>query len=182
MASSQLTLSLDFLTDAAHLLRGAAPETSAHLMRHRAQVASHAGVAQHELQQQHVCSACGRIMLPGRGACVRLETRRARRKGAAQPAQRPPPARAKILTCDRCRRRTEIKLAAPEPAVGRREGATAMAKQTDSRTTAKPTESRKTANASSKQRAKNRKSGLQALLSRQQQSPASLTLADFVGK
>ncbi|KAM4060104.1 RNAse P rpr2/Rpp21/SNM1 subunit domain-containing protein [Hirsutella rhossiliensis] len=82
MASSQLTASLDFLTDAAHLLRGAAPETSAHLMRHRADLLSHANVPQHELQRQHVCSACGHIMIHGQAP----EQAVRRRKGPRLPA------------------------------------------------------------------------------------------------
>lgn len=190
MASSQLTASLDFLTDAAHLLRGAAPETSAHLMRHRADLVSHANVPQHELRQQHVCSACGHIMMPGQGGTrVKLETckaRQGRAAGTRKKASREAPTRTKILTCGRCQRLTKINLAAPEKSVRRRKGTRPAAGQAT--TTAKKTDlsdaPKKTANATSKQRAKNRKAGLQALLSQQKQeaSASSLTLADFMRK
>ncbi|KAF4510949.1 hypothetical protein G6O67_002793 [Ophiocordyceps sinensis] len=168
MTSSQLTASLDFLTDAAHLLRGAAPETSAHLMRHRADLVSHANVPQHELRQQHVCSACGHIMMPGQGGTrVKLETCKARQGRAAGTRKNASP---------------------PEKSVRRRKGTRPAAGQATTTATAKKTDlsdaPKKTANATSKQRAKNRKAGLQALLSQQQQqaSASSLTLADFMRK
>lgn len=189
MASSQLTATVDFLADAAHLLHSAAPETSAHLMRHRADLLSHANVPQHDLQRQQVCAACGHILVPGQGTTVKLETRAARRGKAARASTKPPleaAKRTKVLTCGRCQRLTKIGLAAPERAVRRRKGAKPPAGEA-TRTTAKkgaPCDaSKSTANASSKQRAKSRKAGLQALLSQQQQQQqSSLTLASFMGK
>ncbi|KAF4585640.1 DUF866 domain protein [Ophiocordyceps camponoti-floridani] len=59
MASTDLTTRLNFLTDAAHLLHSSAPETSAHLMRHRSVLMSRSGFTQPPLQRQHVCSAEG---------------------------------------------------------------------------------------------------------------------------
>ncbi|KJZ80473.1 hypothetical protein HIM_00323 [Hirsutella minnesotensis 3608] len=194
MASAHLTASLNFLTDAAHLLRGTAPETSAHLMRHRADLVSHADATQHELHRQHVCSACGHIMMPGRGTTVKLEARRPRqlsraRKGqvAGGPekdgtgAQGP----SKVISCGRCQRLTKIDLPAPEPPARRKHPRLmpATAQATAAKEAEAPDAAKKSANASSKKRAKNRKAGLQELLSRQQQiSTKSLTLADFVGK
>ncbi|RDA89046.1 hypothetical protein CP533_2360 [Ophiocordyceps camponoti-saundersi (nom. inval.)] len=75
MNSDQLAAKVDFLTDAAHLLRGSAPETSAHLMRHRSDLMSLAGVPQPQLQRQHVCSACGHIMIPGKGALAQTKAK-----------------------------------------------------------------------------------------------------------
>ncbi|RCI11764.1 hypothetical protein L249_7148 [Ophiocordyceps polyrhachis-furcata BCC 54312] len=53
MNSDQLAAKVDYLTDAAHLLRSSAPETSAHLMRYRSDLMSQAGVPQPQLQRQH---------------------------------------------------------------------------------------------------------------------------------
>ncbi|RDA88465.1 hypothetical protein CP532_6670 [Ophiocordyceps camponoti-leonardi (nom. inval.)] len=176
MNSDQLAAKFDFLTDAAHLLRSSAPETSAHLMRHRSDLMSVAGVPQSQLQRQHVCSACGHIMVPGKGTTVKLETIRARKRRAKpSEAQR----RFQIITCGRCERPTRIPLDNPGPSTK-----TARTK-THSKAKGKTTEPceapKKSANASSKQRAKDRKAGLQALLSRQQPNGrSSLTLTDFM--
>ncbi|CAK7239072.1 MAG: hypothetical protein STHCBS139747_000494 [Sporothrix thermara] len=69
---------LRFLTDAAHLMRQADPETSAHLMSRRIDLASTAQAAavaagnapavalpQTDVQRQHVCTSCGLILIPG---------------------------------------------------------------------------------------------------------------------
>ncbi|KAL1896773.1 hypothetical protein Sste5346_004406 [Sporothrix stenoceras] len=82
---------LRFLTDAAHLLRQSAPETSAHLMRRRIDIALNsqaqaaataastgstgplssstsapiAALPQNDIQRQHVCTSCGLILIPG---------------------------------------------------------------------------------------------------------------------
>ncbi|CAK7201961.1 hypothetical protein SEUCBS139899_004677 [Sporothrix eucalyptigena] len=73
-ASAQLR----FLTDAAHLMRQAAPKTSAHLMSRRIDLASTpqatdvaaatapiAALPQTDTQRQHVCTSCGLILIPG---------------------------------------------------------------------------------------------------------------------
>lgn len=186
MASGQLAAGLNYLTDAAHLLRGTAPEASAHLMRHRADLLFHNGLAQHELQRQHVCAACGHIMVPGQETTLKLEAHKALRKidrrkqsaGKAERAQAPCRGPSKALTCGRCRRVTRIGLQAPEPAIRRRAARLPATKKTEA-----PEAPKVSANASSKKRAKNRKGGLQALLSGQQQkSASSLTLADFMTK
>ncbi|EPE05287.1 rnase p rpr2 rpp21 snm1 subunit domain-containing protein [Ophiostoma piceae UAMH 11346] len=87
-AAASTTAQLRFLTDAAHLLRQTAPETSAYLMHHRTDVlaqnlaasasssttasnsiASSAQAAlaftQSDAQRQHVCTCCGHILIPG---------------------------------------------------------------------------------------------------------------------
>ena len=87
-AAASTTAQLRFLTDAAHLLRQTAPETSAYLMHHRTDVlaqnlaasssssttasnsiASSAQAAfaftQTDAQRQHVCTCCGHILIPG---------------------------------------------------------------------------------------------------------------------
>jgi hypothetical protein len=194
MASDQLKTGLLYLTDAAHLLRQTAPETSAHLMRQRDDLMFHNKLAQHELQRQHVCGACGHIMIPGDGSSLKLRPqprlRNRRRKQVAQASQaasrkdqETPKSTttgpAKIISCGHCKRVTEISLPAPETAMRRK----ALRASADKKMA--PTVSQKpklTANANSKKRAKNRKGGLQALLSGQQQRPTnSLSLADFMG-
>ncbi|PFH55817.1 hypothetical protein XA68_17571 [Ophiocordyceps unilateralis] len=183
MASDQLAAKLRFLTDAAHLLRSSAPETSDHLMRHRSGLMSLAGLFQPQLQRQHVCSACGHIMVPGEGTVVRLETIRCRKRDAKASAAKASRGRFKVVTCGRCQRPTRIGLDAPGPTT-KAAIAKAHTKLKAKTKTTGPCEAPKTsANASSKQRAKDRKAGLQALLSRQQPASAgSLTLADFMRK
>lgn len=184
---------ITFLTDAAHLLRFTAPETSAHLLSQRAALLYSNDLAPSELERQHACAACGHIMIPGQGTQLKLETLRASRKKTARtkpsksqtptrktqpPAE--PPQRSKDFTCGLCARVTRIPLPAPEP-VARQKAAKAKAKMqkaAESVEVQKPA----TANASSKKRAKNRKAGLQALLSGQQRPSNPLSLADFMMK
>ncbi|TFA99236.1 hypothetical protein CCMA1212_008899 [Trichoderma ghanense] len=184
---------ITFLTDAAHLLRLAAPETSAHLLSQRAALLYSNDLTPSDLERQHVCAACGHIMIPGQGTQLKLETLRTSRKKAAgakasksrtslrktQPPAKPPQ-RSKDFTCGLCARVTRIPLPAPEP-VARQKAAKAkarMQKAAESVEAQKPA----TANASSKKRAKNRKAGLQALLSGQQRPSNPLSLADFMMK
>ncbi|KAL6861011.1 hypothetical protein J3F83DRAFT_747054 [Trichoderma novae-zelandiae] len=184
---------ITFLTDAAHLLRIAAPETSAHLLSQRAALLYSADLAPSDLERQHVCAACGHIMIPGQGTRLKLETLRAsRQKTSTSRALKIPtstrktqppaktPQRSKAFTCGLCARVTRIPLPAPEPAT-RQKAAKAkarMQKATENVESQKPA----TANASSKKRAKNRKAGLQALLSGQQRQSNPLSLADFMMK
>ncbi|CAK7227548.1 hypothetical protein SCUCBS95973_006577 [Sporothrix curviconia] len=69
---------LHFLTDAAHLMRQAAPGTSAYLMSRRIDIASAsqaaavaagtapiAALPHTDVQRQHVCTSCGLILVPG---------------------------------------------------------------------------------------------------------------------
>ncbi|KAL3959894.1 hypothetical protein ACCO45_005011 [Purpureocillium lilacinum] len=180
MASSghqqQLARDLDFLTDAAHLLRETAPDASAHFMRHRADLMFHNNLDQHELQRQHVCSACGHIMIPGLGeTTLRLQRLKSRQQdwkkrstGAARSRVEEPAAAqgpSKELTCGRCHRVTRA----------------SAAKRTE-QPPVTAASVKATANASSKKRAKNRKGGLQALLAGQQKPAPSLSLADFMKK
>ncbi|KYK61240.1 uncharacterized protein DCS_02382 [Drechmeria coniospora] len=193
MASAHIATDLRYLTDAAHLLRNSAPDTAAHLMRHRAGLMSHNNLCQHELQRQHVCSACGNIMVPGQDTGVRLEssctrTRRpsgkktdlrsaSKSKGVAPHSSDEGPT--KVLTCGRCHRVTRVNLPAPPSAVRPQATKKKVKMATES---SAASSSKLSTNASSKKRAKNRKAGLQALLSGQQQQSASLSLADFMRK
>ncbi|KAG6030533.1 hypothetical protein E4U41_007804 [Claviceps citrina] len=187
MARQKLPADLGFLTDAAHLLRQAAPETSAYLMRQRAELMHLNGLAQHETQRQHVCGACGHIMMPGQGTELKLERRprpraekRTERKGGVDRA----PSRAgptKSITCGHCRRITRISLPPPDAVQRRKKPQTPAAARAEGAVPA-PHAQKATANASSKKRAKGRKGGLQALLSGQQHKASnSLSLADFMG-
>ncbi|KOS22532.1 hypothetical protein ESCO_001722 [Escovopsis weberi] len=201
-APPELAASLNYLTDAAHLLRTAAPETSAHLMSQRASLLYHHGMAVSETQRQHVCGACGHIMIPGQGTRITLESKKGRqgrqdrksRKGsghhhhtakAKQAAAASGPV--KVISCGLCDRATRTCLPAPERATRRRMTMPKAKKQVDMVdkrqapiTSAANVTANVTANASSKKRAKSRKAGLQALLSGQQQRQSNpLSLADF---
>lgn len=188
MASDELSAGLNYLIDAAHLLRQKAPETSAHLMRQRDDLMLHNNLTQHEVQRQHVCGACGHIMIPGDKTLLKLEPReihRLRRQAASQKKKKQdkpnaaPSGPTKSISCGHCGRDTTISLPAPEAATRRKISRASAAKKT---VPAEPQNQKMTANASSKKRAKNRKGGLQALLSAQQQKSAtSLSLADFMG-
>ncbi|KAM5357918.1 hypothetical protein ACJZ2D_015778 [Fusarium nematophilum] len=182
MALSELPGTVDFLTDAAHLLRMTAPETSAHLMSQRGHLLREHGILPSDVQRQHVCGGCGLIMIPGQGSTLKIDARKEiRRKvnGAksttAKPAQEPA-GPCKVFHCDSCQRDTKISLPPPGPAVRRKAAIPSKVKKPTPLEAAKPT-----ANASSKKRAKNRKAGLQALLSGQkQQTTNPLSLAHFM--
>lgn len=65
MHSSDLSPHIHFLNDAAHLLSHASPETSAFLMRRRNELLVENDIPISDTQRQHICSACGHIMIPG---------------------------------------------------------------------------------------------------------------------
>ncbi len=137
------------------------------------------------VQRQHVCGACGHIMITGDGTTLKLQSRRELRRKQGNQQQTPSRVqdqaaeRVKTVTCGRCSKTTTADLAPPDRIVRRK-----AARQPD-QAKAQPSGTPKpvTANASSKKRAKNRKAGLQALLSGQQQQKANpLTLGDFMRK
>ncbi|KAH6608058.1 hypothetical protein Trco_004371 [Trichoderma cornu-damae] len=175
---------INYLTDAAHLLRNVAPETSAHLLSQRAGLVYSHDIAPSDLQRQHVCAACGHIMIPGQGTELRLDTLRPSRRKTRplDKAVKPGSARERFkdFSCGFCARVTRIPLPAPDPVTRR--------KAIHAKTQTKPASNAEgqkpaTANAGSKKRAKSRKAGLQALLSGQQQRQSNqLSLADFMMK
>ncbi|KAG5974571.1 hypothetical protein E4U58_002845 [Claviceps cyperi] len=190
MTSQRLSTDLGFLTDAAHLLRQTAPETSAYLMRSRAELMHHNGLAQHETQRQHVCGACGHIMIQGQQSKLTLERcprskapgkRTGSERSAAKASTMTKQGPAKSIICGLCKRITRIRLPPPQ-AVHRRKKLQMRAAGNNSNVAVPELDDHKpTANASSKKRAKNRKGGLQALLAGQQNKPgSSLSLADFM--
>lgn len=183
MASKQLSDAAEYLTDAAHLLRTQAPQTSAHLMAYRNGLLIHHDLSTSDVQRQRVCGACGNIHLPGTGSSVKLESRTASRKKGRRPsAQRAASDKGpvQVVSCGFCSRQTKIDMTAPGPAARRKLGQPSKMKAAAPVTSEAP---KPTANATSKKRAKNRKAGLQALLSgQQQQSPSPLSLADFMSK
>lgn len=204
MDSMQLDLQLGYMTDAAHFLRAAAPETSAWLMTRRNELMLQHGAAQSNVQRQHVCNACGHIMVPGEGSTLRTETQKAPRGARKTKAVRirDPAAEdgktrstesnartvmTKILTCGHCDAASRISIPIPPRPAGLKAGVGATGSATAESTRAGPGESSKRSdNASSKKRAKNRKAGLQALLSKSQAASShgsrSLSLADFMQK
>ncbi|KAI2463347.1 hypothetical protein F4781DRAFT_126802 [Annulohypoxylon bovei var. microspora] len=205
MASDNLPENLGFLTDAAHLLIKTAPETSAYLMAQRDSLMFHNDLERSDMQRQHVCGACGHIMIPGHGSELKLEASKAiRRKKNAKRSSAfkslnekkvSAPGCRKRFTCGMCNQYTDIPVPPAAPISRRR-----LSKLT------KPTKhlplvasnsnkhvpilepAKASANASSKKRAKSRKQGLQALLQQAQsstskpQSGLGLSLSDFMLK
>ncbi|GAO16545.1 uncharacterized protein UV8b_06177 [Ustilaginoidea virens] len=186
MASQHISAGIAYLTDAAHLLYQTAPETSAHLMKQRNDLMLRNGLAQHPVQRQHVCGACGHIMIPGLGTSttsLKLEARKSRRGGKEAATNKEQDGSAErggptqVITCGLCTRVTRTELPAPEPVVRRKAGRPSSTPANK----AGPSDRKMTANASTKKRARSRKGGLQALLAGQQQkSTSSLSLADFM--
>jgi hypothetical protein len=185
MAVSELPGTIDFLTDAAHLLRATAPETSAHLMSQRGHLLQQYGVILSDVQRQHVCGGCGIIMILGQEATLKLDARKSLQKktkskrssgnSTPKPTQ-DPQGPCKILHCDNCQRDAKIVMPPPGPVVRRK---TAQSKV--KKVSAPVEQPKQTSNASSKKRAKNRKAGLQALLSGQkQQTTNPLSLSHFM--
>ncbi|KAF4343394.1 DUF866 domain protein [Fusarium beomiforme] len=185
MAASELPGTIEFLTDAAHLLRTTAPETSAHLMSQRGLLLQQYGVSLSDVQRQHVCGGCGLIMIPGQEASLKLDARKSIQKKikgkklgvtSAPKSTQNPEGPCKVLHCDNCQRDTKINIAPPGPAVRRK---TAQAKV--KKVSAPIEQPKQSSNASSKKRAKNRKAGLQALLSgHKQQTSNALSLSNFM--
>ncbi|KAI1506344.1 hypothetical protein F5X99DRAFT_236 [Biscogniauxia marginata] len=204
MATDTLPASLNFLSDAAHLLATTAPETSAHLMSQRNSLMFNNHLHQSDVQRQHVCGCCGRIMIFGQGDRLKLEakkTLRKKRSSQKSSAERVVTKHGcqKTITCGMCDRYTKISIPRAAPIPRRRQKKQPLASSTavdtplnnthsNSQSLAPgpdaPANARSSANASSKKRAKSRKQGLQALL---QQSASSkpqvgfgLSLADFM--
>ncbi|KAF6810584.1 Zinc finger protein ZPR1 [Colletotrichum sojae] len=192
MDVSTLPTHLNFLNDAAHLLRASALETSAYLMNHHNELMFLNDVELSDTRRQHVCGACGHIMIPGQGTTLKLETEKAFKKRRSTKAKANAPkdeaeqrrGMHKLFTCGHCTHTTKVSFPPPHPVVRRRtkvEKVSAKNQQPAAAEPAKPA----TANSSSKKRAKNRKAGLQALLSQAKTSSSSgrsLSLADFARK
>ncbi|KAH7636175.1 hypothetical protein B0T09DRAFT_34060 [Sordaria sp. MPI-SDFR-AT-0083] len=130
-SSTELSATLDFLTDAAHLLATTAPETSAYLMNQRGNLMFENELPpQSDVHRQHVCRCCGHIMIPGQGSTLKFEHQKAVRKRAKAgqkftktPVQTkrqihlPEPRKGPVkrITCGHCKKQTEIKFPAPAP-------------------------------------------------------------------
>lgn len=132
---SHISAHADFLNDAAYLMRLSAPETSAYLMDHRNGLLSANGVEFTARQQQHVCAACGHIMIPGYQseiklmASKRLREKKPQRSGRGKSAGTAPSAlnkprdqrrlgSTKKFECGLCHESTMIDLG-PAPRISR---------------------------------------------------------------
>ena len=124
-----LQMHLNYMTDAAYLLRVSAPETSAYIMSRRNELVFQRGGAQNDVQKQNVCNACGHIMIPGQDATTmalegehRVRRRAAPKrksataKGRAEakrsveaPVRPPRPPTAKVFHCGFCAAVTRIR-------------------------------------------------------------------------
>ncbi|KAI4870559.1 hypothetical protein F4820DRAFT_217660 [Hypoxylon rubiginosum] len=200
MANDVLPQSLGFLTDAAHLLIKTAPETSACLMARQSSLMFNNALERSDVQKQHVCSACGHIMIPGQGAELKLETDKTVRKRRRSKKTNTSKSIGeknnlaigcrKRYTCGMCNRYTDIPIPPAAPISRRRpiKPQPSSLGVTRPKTAAPLSEpSKASANASSKKRAKNRKQGLQALLQQAQstskpQNGLGLSLSDFMMK
>ncbi|KAI1411228.1 hypothetical protein F5Y13DRAFT_191504 [Hypoxylon sp. FL1857] len=200
MASDTLPQSLGFLTDAAHLVMKTAPEASAYLMAQRNSLMSHNDLEQSEMQRQHVCGACGHIMIPGQGSELKIETNKAIRnkkamrrnsssKGSGEKKASAVGCR-KRVNCGMCGRYTDISVPPPARISRRRllkpNKPLTFAATHSNASVPLPEPAKVSANASSKKRAKSRKQGLQALLQQAQsskpQNGLGLSLSDFMLK
>lgn len=193
MSSTSLPSTLNFLTDAGHLLATSAPETSAYLMNRRNRLLFDNELPQSDVQKQHVCGCCGQIMIASDGTTLKVESAKAIRKkktargpksartngektggaggagasGGQQPRRTSGPS--KVITCGRCASFTTIKFPPPAP-ISRRAKTRKTIQQPEasaaaSRVGQDSEQQRKpSANASSKKRAKTRKGGLQSTL------------------
>lgn len=179
---------LEYLTDAAHLLQTTAPETSAHLMSQRGNLMWQHDMTISETQRQNVCGACGNIMIPGHSSALKLDARRARH-ATKKTEPRRVKGLTKVIQCGRCNKSTKTRIdPVPRNKVNKSKAGPDLATPTrptptnsDASTAPKPATAQ--SNASSKKRAKSRKAGLQALLSGQQQQKSNpLSLADFMKK
>ncbi|KAK1986228.1 RNAse P Rpr2/Rpp21/SNM1 subunit domain-containing protein [Colletotrichum cereale] len=192
MDSSTLPAHLSYLNDAAHLLRTSAPETSAYLMNHHNELMFLNDVEQNDVRRQHVCGACGHIMIPGQGTALKLETEKAlkrKRRGvesrdskARRDEPRPRAGTRKLFICGHCGRTTKVSFPPPPPIVRRREKCQQFPAAKGHQASMAEPAKLATSNSSSKKRAKNRKAGLQALLSQAKTSSSgsrNLSLADF---
>jgi hypothetical protein len=191
MALADVSATVSYLTDAAHLLHATAPATSAHLMSQRHELLYRQGFLPSDVQRQGACGACGHILLAVGDDSLSVETRRERRqtkkgKGKLPQPQKPRKGSRKVIRCGLCHKSTRINLEPPVPAAKARisksqsQSAASTPMNTGSNTEASKKPS---ASASSKKRAKNRKAGLQALLAGQQKgASSSLSLADFMKK
>lgn len=197
MAAPALQARLNYLTDAAHLLACSAPEASAYLMIRRRALTSRHDIPISDVEKQHVCAACGNILIPGCNSALRIESDRALRKRRQQRLSRKHQDKkhedaklkpdgaieragiTKTVSCDRCGSKASLQVP-PPPAVGRLRKAKVESKRRDA-TQAVTDAPKPSANAVSKKRAKNRKAGLQALLAENKsKSSPGLTLANFM--
>ncbi|KAI1454762.1 hypothetical protein F4805DRAFT_302960 [Annulohypoxylon moriforme] len=202
MAHDNLPQNLSFLTDAAHLLIKVAPETSAYLMAQRDSLIFHNDIERPDVQKQHVCGACGHIMIPGQGSGLKLEANKTiQRKRKAKRNNSPKSLDKKKVTVSGCRKRftcgmcgqyTDISIPAAAP-ISRRHlpkltKPVPLSASHSNKTAPASEPAKASANASSKKRAKSRKQGLQALLQQAQASASQpqnglgLSLSDFMLK
>jgi hypothetical protein len=180
MASTDISPHLNYMTDAAHLLAFTAPGTSAFLMRQRSELMFVNELNPAETQRQHVCGACGHIMILGQNSTLKLETEKAVRskqkpKNGQKLQRKAGPS--KVFTCDSCGRYTKAQLPPPAPISRKKPLPVSVSSKAEPIAKQLPS-----ANASSKKRAKNRKAGLQALLSQSggAKSGLGLSLSDFM--
>src|SRR5262249_22807958 len=118
---SALSARLNFLAESAHLVHFSTPETSAHLLRQRGNLASKHDITPSDVENQHVCLSCGNILVPGRESLLKVEScGTVRRKNAGKPKaeasiQAEPRGTSKVTTCRKCGRFTKIRFPAPGP-------------------------------------------------------------------
>ncbi|KAJ1338696.1 RNAse P Rpr2/Rpp21/SNM1 subunit domain-containing protein [Microdochium nivale] len=147
--TESLPASLVFLTDAAHLLAAACPQTSAHLMSQRSALMSSNNLVVSDTQRQHACTACGHIMVPGHGDLLSLDShktalrRRTRtrklsvsKKGHSSSfSSTSSRERTKHLVCAMCTSYTDIKVPLAPKINRRRPAVTAVSSKTSTSAT-----------------------------------------------
>lgn len=181
-------VTLNYLSEAAHLLYRDAPEISAHLSHRHTQLAEQHGKPATNVERQQSCVACGQIFVLGVDSILRLKPaeRPKRTKSPASGVEKVPASATKEITCGRCHQVTRVMLARTPKAYRmslKKMEKAGLLEETSEKPSSKQADEPNAsvnANAASKKRAKNRKGGLQALLASQQKPAKSLSLSDFM--
>lgn len=180
-ASEALSIHLQFMNDAAHLLAMVAPASSSHIMATRDDIMFANEMEASDEHRQHVCGGCGSIKIPLWTLEARREPRATKTKARKQKARPTNSQSTDICTC--CGRKTRQSILKPKP---QRIDKKAFITSQQSIVKSTPVVSSKeaepkvsataatSANASSKKRAKSRKQGgLQALLAKNKEAQNS---------
>lgn len=183
---------LRFLSNAAELLTGHSPSTSAHLLAAHTQILHDDSKSLNVRQQKHHCGACGSIRQSKGSRITEVKPR-----GKSLASKSESTGGAKVYKCLRCHQRTVLPrkrpaskppsrtptaTASPAPSTTLPKPTSAKASQQNPPSAAPEPQSSKAAeNTNSKKRAKARKQGgLQALLASKQRTQPSLDLFDFL--
>jgi ribonuclease MRP protein subunit SNM1 len=194
MVSPGISARLKYINDSAHLLAISAPGTSAYLMSRCNGLMFDNELEQSDAHKQHVCGACGNIMILGWTGTRQIESLKVQkgRRNARAMMQNTSSAQVKtvVCTCERCGRRTRRSINTNIPRSLTTLNTTYNPRASQTATpfkgpllethSAPRTPSSTSANASSRRRAKIRKhGGLQALLEKNKETDTRVSGGGF---